>query len=212
VAVDEAHGAVLAVQARRDRLDGAIGELAAAPPWAPLVGRLGCLGGVGVLTSFGLAVEIGDWHRFTGATLGAWLGLVPSEQSSGGRRAQGPITKTGTSHARRLLVERGLASPQTLSAQPRAPGPSRRPAGRGQSTRRRWQPPAATALVSAGRSRQALHHQRGRGRRRACRLVLEPGRLGGLTEHPSWPVGRHANRARSHPRHTYEQPGHDHGW
>ena len=42
---------------------------------------------VGVLTSFGLAVEIGDWHRFTGATLGAWLGLVPSEQSSGGRRA-----------------------------------------------------------------------------------------------------------------------------
>jgi transposase len=168
VAVDEAHGAVLAVQARRDRLDGAIGELAAAPPWAPLVGRLGCLGGVGVLTSFGLAVEIGDWHRFTGATLGAWLGLVPSEQSSGGRRAQGAITKTGNSHARRL--------------------------------------------VSAGRSRQALHRQRGRGRPRACRLVLEPGRLGGLTEHPSWPVGRHANRARSHPRHTYEQPGHDHGW
>jgi transposase len=105
VAVDEAHGAVLAVQARRDRLDGAIGELAAAPPWAPVVGRLSCLRGVGVLTGFGLAVEIGDWHRFTGATLGAWLGLVPSEQSSGGRRAQGSITKTGNSHARRLLVE-----------------------------------------------------------------------------------------------------------
>jgi transposase len=105
VAVDEAHGAVLAVQARRHRLDGAIGELAATPPWAPVVARLGCLGGVGVLTSFGLAVEIGDWHRFTGATLGAWLGLVPSEQSSGGRRAQGSITKTGNTHARRLLVE-----------------------------------------------------------------------------------------------------------
>ena len=105
VAFDEAHGAVLAVQARRDRLDGAIGELAATPPWAPVVSRLSCLRGVGVLTGFGLAVEIGDWHRFTGATLGAWLGLVPSEQSSGGRRAQGSITKTGNSHARRLLVE-----------------------------------------------------------------------------------------------------------
>ena len=105
VAFDEAHGAVLAVQARRDRLDGAIGELAATPPWAPVVARLGCLRGVGVLTGFGLAVEIGDWHRFTGATVGAWLGLVPSEQSSGSRRAQGSITKTGNSHARRLLVE-----------------------------------------------------------------------------------------------------------
>ena len=105
VAVDEAHGAVLAVQARRDRLDGAIAELAATPTWAPLVGRLGCLRGVGILTGFGLAVEIGDWHRFTGATVGAWLGLVPSEQSSGGRRRQGSITKTGNSHARRLLVE-----------------------------------------------------------------------------------------------------------
>jgi transposase len=105
VAFDEAHGAVLAVQARRERLDVAIAELAATPPWAPVVLRLGCLRGVGVLTSFGLAVEIGDWQRFTGATIGAWLGLVPSEQSSGGRRAQGSITKTGNSHARRLLVE-----------------------------------------------------------------------------------------------------------
>lgn len=47
VAVEEALGAVLAVQARRDRLDGAIAELAATPPWAPVVARLGCLHGVG---------------------------------------------------------------------------------------------------------------------------------------------------------------------
>jgi transposase len=83
-----------------------LGELAATPPWAPLVGRLGCLGGVGVLTSFGLAAEIGDWQRFTGATIGAWLGLVPSEQSSGSRRSPGlDHQETGNSHARRLLVE-----------------------------------------------------------------------------------------------------------
>jgi hypothetical protein len=47
-----------------------------------VVARLGWLGGVGVLAGFGLAVEIGDWQRCTGATIGAWLGLVPSEQSS----------------------------------------------------------------------------------------------------------------------------------
>lgn len=44
-------------------------------------------------------------HRFTGSTIGAYLGLVPSEYSSGERRSQGSITKTGNTHARRLLVE-----------------------------------------------------------------------------------------------------------
>jgi transposase len=48
-----------------------------------------------------LAVEIGDWDRFTGA----YLGLGPSEHSPGQSRAQGPITKTGNIHVRRLLVE-----------------------------------------------------------------------------------------------------------
>jgi transposase len=47
VAYDEAYGTVLAVQARRDRLEAAIAELAATPAWAPLVGRLGCLAASG---------------------------------------------------------------------------------------------------------------------------------------------------------------------
>ena len=67
--------------------------------------RLGCLRGVGTLTGFGLAVEIGDWHRFTGNSIGSFLGLTPSEHSSGGSRSVGSITKTGNGHARRLLVE-----------------------------------------------------------------------------------------------------------
>jgi hypothetical protein len=50
-------------------------------------------------------VEIGDWQRFTGNTIGAFVGLVPSEHSSGTSRVQGSITKTGNAHARRLLVE-----------------------------------------------------------------------------------------------------------
>ena len=57
------------------------------------------------MTRFGLAVEIGDWDRFTGNTIGSLVGLVPSEYSSGSSRVQGSITKTGNTHARRLLVE-----------------------------------------------------------------------------------------------------------
>jgi transposase len=105
VAYDEALETVLALEARRTRLDAAITELAGQPAWAPVVARLACMRGVSTLTAFGLAVEIGDWHRFTGSTIGAFLGLVPCEDSSGGQRRQGSITKTGNTHARRLLVE-----------------------------------------------------------------------------------------------------------
>ena len=70
-----------------------------------------CLRGVSTLTGFGLAVEIGDWHRFTGGSIGAYLGLVPTESSSGAKRSQGSITKTGNTHARRLLVEAAPSAP-----------------------------------------------------------------------------------------------------
>lgn len=105
LAFEEAFDTVLSVTARRDRLDQAITEMAGAQPFVGVVGRLGCLRGVGTLTAFGLAVEVADWHRFTGATIGSYLGLVPTEHSSGDRRVRGSITKTGNSHARRLLVE-----------------------------------------------------------------------------------------------------------
>src|SRR5664280_2442192 len=67
--------------------------------------QLGCLRGVATLTGFGLAVEVGDWDRLTGSTVGAYLGLVPTESSSGQSRSRGSITKTGNTYARRLLVE-----------------------------------------------------------------------------------------------------------
>jgi transposase len=105
LAFDEAFDAVLSAHARRDRLDAAIVEMAGGSAFAPVVGRLCCLRGVGPLTAFGLAVEVGDWHRFTGSSIGSYLGLVPTESSSGDRRARGGITKTGNGHARRLLVE-----------------------------------------------------------------------------------------------------------
>jgi transposase len=82
MAFDADYDHVLTMQARRGRLDSAIEE-----------------------TGFALAVEIGDWHRFTCNTIGSFVGLVPSEFSSGSSRVQGPITKTGNTHVRRLLVE-----------------------------------------------------------------------------------------------------------
>jgi len=96
---------VLLTTARRARLDRAIAEMAANSEYTPVVRRLCCLRGVSTLTGFGLAVEIGDWQRFTGSTIGAYLGLVPTESSTGSKRVQGSITKAGNTHARRLLVE-----------------------------------------------------------------------------------------------------------
>jgi transposase len=104
-AFEDYSGAVLAAGLRRQRLDERIEELAAGPRFAPLVGRLSCLRGVGTLTAFALAVEVGDFHRLRGASIGAYLGLVPQERQSGARHARGSITKAGNSHARRLLVE-----------------------------------------------------------------------------------------------------------
>jgi len=105
LAFDAELEAMLLTLDRRNRLDKAITEMALTGEHTALVHRLGCLRGVSTLTAFALAVEVGDWHRFTGATIGAYLGLVPTESSSGQQRWQGSITKAGNAHARRLLVE-----------------------------------------------------------------------------------------------------------
>src|SRR4051794_16653624 len=73
---------------RRRRLDEQIDQLAADSEFTAITRRLCCLRGISTLTGFALAVEIGDWDRFTGASIGAYLGLVPGEHSSGGSRHQ----------------------------------------------------------------------------------------------------------------------------
>jgi transposase len=60
---------------------------------------------ISTLTAFALAVEIGDWTRLNGRRIGSYLGLVPTENSSGQSRSQGGLTRTGNAHARRLLIE-----------------------------------------------------------------------------------------------------------
>ncbi|MBS1699390.1 MAG: IS110 family transposase [Actinobacteria bacterium] len=104
-AFDAAYDATTSILARRDRLDAQILTMAADSEFTAVTRRLGCLRGISTLTGFALAVEIGEWDRFTGRTIASYLGLVPSEHSSGGSRSLGGITKTGNTHARRLLIE-----------------------------------------------------------------------------------------------------------
>ena len=91
--------------ARLKRVDQRVAQTARDCEYSPVVDALMCLRGIDVTTGFGLAVEIGDWTRFTGANIGSYVGLVPSEQSSGQSRHQGPITKAGSKYARKLLIE-----------------------------------------------------------------------------------------------------------
>ena len=64
---------MIATRSRRDQLDEQITVMAADEAYAPMVCRLGCLRGVSTLTAFALAVEVGDWQRLTGRTIGAFL-------------------------------------------------------------------------------------------------------------------------------------------
>lgn len=72
----------------------------------PLVAALSSLRGIDFVAAVTLAAEIGDFSRFAHPSeLMGFLGLVPSEHSTGDTRRQGEITKTGNGHARRVLVE-----------------------------------------------------------------------------------------------------------
>jgi len=98
--------AVDLVDARIGQLERAIREAAEQESWRELVGKLRCLRGIDTLTALALVSEIGDFSRFrTAEEFMAFVGLVPSEHSSGEKRRQGSITKVGNSHVRRLLVE-----------------------------------------------------------------------------------------------------------
>jgi transposase len=102
----DACGAVDALVHCRDQLEREIVCLLPASPWAIQLGRLRCLRGIDTLTAAGLCAEIGDVERFARAEqLMSYIGLVPSENTTGQQRRLGAITKTGSGHARRLLVE-----------------------------------------------------------------------------------------------------------
>lgn len=81
-------------------------ELAATWDRGPLVVALQALRGVEFVTAVTVAAEVGDFRRFaTAGDFMGYVGLIPTEQTSGPTRRRGPITKTGNAHVRRLLVE-----------------------------------------------------------------------------------------------------------
>ena len=91
---------------RRDRVEADLAQLALTAPCAHTVARLRCLRGIDTLSALGLCAEIGEWGRFDHPDqLSAYLGIVPCEHTTGSQRRLGSITKAGSTHARRLLVE-----------------------------------------------------------------------------------------------------------
>ena len=137
-------GAIDGLLIRRDTIERMIGELVPHSPWAEAVARLRCLRGIDTLSAVGLCAEIGDFARFEHpGQLMSYVGLVPSEHSSGQTRRQGAITKSGSRHARRLLVE--------------AAWHYRRPPRTGTTLQRRQQDQPAQAIAIAWKAQQRLH-------------------------------------------------------
>lgn len=98
--------AVEEIEARLRDVETDIRALLDLEPLRERVQRLRCFRGIDDLTALTIAAELGDARRFrTAPSTMAFVGLVPSEHSSGPKRAQGGITKTGNAHLRRVLVE-----------------------------------------------------------------------------------------------------------
>jgi transposase len=147
---------VLHLEERRAALEREIAAVAATAPYQPAVARLACLRGISTLSAMTLLAEIQDFRRFASPRrLMAFLGLVPREHSSGARERRGGITKTGNSHARRILVEAAWAY--------------RHPPALGPRTRRLLGDQPPEVVVQVRKAQQRLHKRYarlvGRGKR-----------------------------------------------
>lgn len=106
IAWAEYRSAVLEAGQRVDRVTQALRDQVVDWRLGEVVLALMCFKGIDFVAAVTLTAELGDLHRFEHPKqLMAYLGLVPSEMSSGKSRSQGSITKTGNSHVRRVLVE-----------------------------------------------------------------------------------------------------------
>lgn len=148
--------AIEQLEERIATLNARLEELSQQEPYRERVGWLRCFRGIETVGAMTILAELHDFRRFTDPRrLMAYLGLVPSEHSSGNRTRRGAITKTGNSHARRILVEAAWHS-------------RHRPAvGRRLKLRREGQPQRICAL--ADKAQRRLHQ-------RFHRLVLGSGK------------------------------------
>ena len=143
---------------------------------------------VDTLTAVGLCAEVGDFERFARAEqLMSYLGLVPSESTTGNSRRLGSITKTGSAHARRLLVEAAWHYRKA-------------PAIRKTLTDRQAGQPAE-AVAIAWTAQRRLHRTWTRLEARNKRRDDHRGRRGPRARRVL--LGDHPNRITNSPDHTY---------
>jgi transposase len=103
---DEYRSQIMALEERLKRLSREVEVIAESPRYRAAANRLRAFKGIDYIIALALLCEIGDFRRFaTAKEFMSYLGLVPSEHSSGGKRKQGAITKAGNGHLRRLLIE-----------------------------------------------------------------------------------------------------------
>ena len=141
--VDRVHQA----EEDKKRLEKLVGEESQRPRWKPRVDAMRCLKGIDVMTAANLVFEADEFSRFRNArSFAAWLGLTPSENSSGEKVARGGIPKSGNRDLRRALVESAW---HYLNANPHPKG-----LARGQS-------PAPAARRHANKGVRRLARRRG---------------------------------------------------
>jgi len=103
---EEYRSQICALEERIRRMEKQIIETAESPRYKASVSKLRAFKGIDYIIALSVICEIGDFRRFANAkSFMSYLGFVPRENSSGGKRNQGGITKAGNGHLRRLLVE-----------------------------------------------------------------------------------------------------------
>lgn len=128
-------------------VDQEIARVAETKPYKDIVGRLRCLRGVDTLVAVSVIAELYDLKRFARPSeLMAFVGLVPSEHSSGGKQQRGSITKTGNGHVRRLLIQAAWHY-------------SRPPRLRSLIMSRRWAGQPAAVVAHAQKAQERLHRR-----------------------------------------------------
>ena len=103
---EEYRSQVRAMEERLKRIEKEVEEVAESGQYKAGVTKLRAFKGIDYVIALAMICEVGDFRRFGSAkAFMSYLGFVPSEYSSGGKRNQGGITKAGNGHLRKLLIE-----------------------------------------------------------------------------------------------------------
>lgn len=151
--LDELRTEVARQAARLAGIEQAVQERLATSSFAAFFQEVQALRGVGPITAAGIVTEFGDLRRFATPTAAmAYVGVVPSEHSSGAAVRRGGITRTGNAHLRWLLIEAAWhyrRAPATRPAHPIAARASDRLTTRYRHHLQRGKPPVVVATAIA---------------------------------------------------------------